>query len=165
MQHVDLADPGLMKVSIIVVGKARSLGSVLTEYETRAARYWRLEVVEVSQARGRLAAQVMEKEATAIRSRLRPRFVRVALTRGGRAWSSVEMARWLERLSRGPERGVHFLIGGAFGLAEELRHECDAALSLSSFTLPHDFARLVLMEQLYRAGTILRNEPYHKGPT
>ncbi len=153
-----------MKVSVVVVGKARGLGSVLAEYESRAARYWRLEVVEVSQARGRVAGQVLGKEAEAIRSRLRPGFVRAALTRGGQPWSSVELARWLERLSQGPERGVHFLIGGAFGLADDLRRECDATLSLSSFTLPHDFARLVLMEQLYRAGTILRNEPYHKGP-
>ena len=153
-----------MRVSVIAVGKARSLGPVLAEYESRAGRYWRLEVVGVPQARGRLAAAVLPKEAEAIRSRLRPGFVRVALARGGRGWSSVEMARRLERYSRGPEGGVHFLIGGAFGLADDLRRECHWALSLSSFTLPHDFARLVLMEQLYRAGTILRSEPYHKGP-
>ena len=153
-----------MKVSVVVVGKAGGLGTVLADYEARAARYWRLEVVEVPQARGRLAPQVLGKEADAIRSRLRPGFIRVAVTRGGREWSSVEMARWLERFSQGPQRGVHFLIGGAFGLAEDLRRECEATLSLSSFTLPHDVARLVLMEQLYRAGTILRNEPYHKGP-
>ncbi len=153
-----------MKVSVVAVGKAGSLRAVLADYEGRAARYWRLEVVEVPQARGKLAAHVLRKEAEAIRSRIRPGFVRVALTRDGRPWSSVEMARRLERFSLGPERGVHFLIGGAFGLAEDLRRDCEATLSLSSFTLPHDFARLVLMEQLYRAGTILRNEPYHKGP-
>lgn len=153
-----------MKVSVIAVGKARGLEPVLSEYEFRAARYWRLDVVEVPQARGGMAAAVLPKEAEAIRSRLQPGFVRVALTRGGRGWSSVDMARRLERFSRGPERGVHFLIGGAFGLADDLRRECNWELSLSSFTLPHDFARLVLMEQLYRAGTILRSEPYHKGP-
>jgi len=153
-----------MKISVIAVGKARGLGPVLAEYESRAGRYWRLEVVEVPQARGRLAAGVLPREAEAIRSRLQPGFVRVALTRGGRGWSSLEMARRLQRFSQGPERGVHFLIGGAFGLADDLRRECDWELSLSSFTLPHDFARLVLMEQLYRAGTILRGEPYHKGP-
>lgn len=153
-----------MRISVVVVGKARGLAPVLGDYETRAARYWRLEVVEVPQARGRAAAQVLGREANAIRARLRPDYLLVAVTRSGRAWSSLEMARWLERSSQGPKRGVHFLIGGAFGLAEDLQSECDATLSLSSFTLPHDFARLVLAEQLYRAGTILRNEPYHKGP-
>ena len=153
-----------MRISVVVVGKARGLATVLGDYEARAARYWRLEVVEVPQARGRVASQVLGREANAIRARLRPDYLVVAVTRGGRAWSSLEMARWLERFSQGPKRGVHFLIGGAFGLAEDLRSECDATLSLSSFTLPHDFARLVLAEQLYRAGTILRNEPYHKGP-
>ena len=62
------------------------------------------------------------------------------------------------------ERGVHFVIGGAFGLEEGFKRECRFSLSLSALTLPHDLARLVLAEQLYRAGTILRNEPYHKGP-
>ena len=74
-----------------------------------------------------------------------------------------ELARWLERLSAGPEQGVHFIIGGAFGLDAKLLQECDLTLSLSPFTLPHDLARLVMAEQLYRAGTILRREPYHKG--
>lgn len=153
-----------MRISVVVVGKARGLAPVLGDYEARAARYWRMEVVEVPQARGRDASDVQGREAKAIRARLRPDYLWVAVTRGGRTWSSLEMARWLERFSQGPKRGVHFLIGGAFGLAEDLRSECGATLSLSSFTLPHDFARLVLAEQLYRAGTILRNEPYHKGP-
>lgn len=75
----------------------------------------------------------------------------------------MQLARWLERLVSGPEQGVHFIIGGAFGLDARLCGECDLSLSLSSLTLPHDLARVVLAEQLYRAGTILRREPYHKG--
>jgi 23S rRNA (pseudouridine1915-N3)-methyltransferase len=59
-------------------------------------------------------------------------------------------------------RDVSFLIGGAFGLADELRSTADERLAVAPWTLPHDLARLVLAEQLYRAGTILRGEPYHK---
>jgi 23S rRNA (pseudouridine1915-N3)-methyltransferase len=153
-----------MRVSVVVVGKARALAPVIREYEARAARYWPLEVDEVPQARGKVAAGVLRREADRIRARLRPGCLRVALTRCGDRWSSVELARWLEGLTHGPEKGVHFVIGGAFGLEEGLRRECRLGLSLSALTLPHDFARLVLAEQLYRAGTILRNEPYHKGP-
>lgn len=148
----------------MAVGKAGAMAPVIREYESRAARYWRFDVTEVSQARGKVAAPVLRREADGIRARLCPGFTRVALTRDGRRLSSPELARWLERLAWGPEKGVHFLIGGAFGLEEGLRQECGLSLSLSAFTLPHDFARLVLAEQLYRAGTILRNEPYHKGP-
>ena len=152
-----------MRVSVVAVGRAGGLSSAIREYETRAARYWRFEAVEVARARGRVAVEVMRREADGIRRRLQAGHFRVAVTRRGRRMSSPELARWLERLVSGPERGVQFIIGGAFGLDARLREECDLSLSLSPFTLPHDLARLVLTEQLYRAGTILRREPYHKG--
>ncbi len=152
-----------MRISIVAIGKPGALAPPIREYEERAKRYWRLEVTEVRQARGSGARDVLVREAALIRARLKPDHVTVALTRVGRPHSSVALAKWLERQTWGPARGVHFLIGGAFGLEAGLREECDLSMSLSPFTLPHDLARLVLAEQLYRAGTILRNEPYHKG--
>ncbi len=152
-----------MRISIVAVGRARALTSGIEDYERRASRYWRFESIEVPQARGGSGAETRRREAENIRARLRPRHLRVALTRAGRHFSSLELARWLERLSAGPEQGAHFVIGGAFGLDAKLLQECDLTLSLSPFTLPHDLARLVMAEQLYRAGTILRREPYHKG--
>lgn len=152
-----------MRISIVAVGRARTLTSGIEDYERRASRYWRFESIEVPQARGGSGAEIRRREAENILGRLRPRHLRVALTRAGRHFSSLELARWLERLSAGPEQGVHFIIGGAFGLDAKLLQECDLTLSLSPFTLPHDLARLVMAEQLYRAGTILRREPYHKG--
>lgn len=152
-----------MRISIVAVGKPGALAPSILDYEERAKRYWRLEVTEVPQGRGSAAREVLVREARLIRARLKPDHDTVALTRAGRAISSVSLARWLERQTWGPARGVHFLIGGAFGLEAGLRKECDLTMSLSPFTLPHDLARLVLAEQLYRAGTILRNEPYHKG--
>ena len=152
-----------MKISVVAVGRPGSLGAAIGEYEARAARYWRMEVAEVRQARGKAATEVMRREAANIRARLRPGFDRVAVTREGRRFTSPELARWLEGVARTPAKGVHFLVGGAFGLDPGLKDGCGLRLSLSSFTLPHDFARLVLAEQLYRAGTILGNQPYHKG--
>lgn len=151
-----------MHISIVAVGRARALTSGIEDYERRASRYWRFESIEVAQARGS-RAEIRRREAEGIRARLRPGRLQVALTRRGRRMSSLELARWLERLRTGPEQGAHFIIGGAFGLDAKLVEECDLSLSLSSFTLPHDLARLVMAEQLYRAGTILRHEPYHKG--
>lgn len=152
-----------MRVSVVAVGKPGALAPQIRDYEARAGRYWRIEVAEVPRGRGRVARLVLAREAELIRARVRPDYTSVALTRGGRRYSSTEFAKWMERLSWGPGRGVHFLVGGAYGMEAELRQECDLAMSLSPFTLPHDLARLVLAEQLYRAGTILRNEPYHKG--
>ena len=152
-----------MRISIVAVGKARTLAAGIEDYERRASRYWRFESIEVAQGRGGGSAEIRRREADGIRARLLPRHLRVALTRTGRRFASLELAGWLERLSTGPERGAHFIVGGAFGLDAKLVEECDLSLSLSPFTLPHDLARLVMTEQLYRAGTILRNEPYHKG--
>ena len=152
-----------MRVSVVAVGKPGALSPEIRDYEARAGRYWRMEVAEVSQGRGRVARLVLQKEAESIRARLKPRHRTVAVTREGRHFSSTAFAKWMERMTWGPERGVQFLIGGAYGLEAGLREECDLAMSLSALTLPHDLARLVLAEQLYRAGTILRNEPYHKG--
>jgi 23S rRNA (pseudouridine1915-N3)-methyltransferase len=86
----------------------------------------------------------------------------VALTRGGRAPTSEQFARQVGRW-REEARDVAFLLGGAYGLADALIEGAATTLSLSPLTLPHELARLVLLEQLYRAGTIQRGEPYHKG--
>ena len=149
----------------MAVGRVRSpLAAAVGEYEARAARHWKLDVAEVRGWRGRAAGEVLRREAEAVRARLRPGFERVAVTREGRGFTSPELARWLEGVARTPAGGVHFLVGGAFGLDPDLTDECGLRMSLSSFTLPHEIARLVLAEQIYRAGTILANQPYHKGP-
>ncbi len=75
--------------------------------------------------------------------------------------TSVEFAEWMQR-QRELARDVAFVIGGAFGLDARVRAGALSALSLAPWTLPHEMARLVLAEQLYRAGTIVRREPYHK---
>jgi 23S rRNA (pseudouridine1915-N3)-methyltransferase len=80
---------------------------------------------------------------------------------GGKGMASRPFAEWLQAL-REQARDVAFVIGGAFGLSDEIRKSADRLLALAPWTLPHEIARLVLAEQLYRAGTILKGEPYHK---
>jgi 23S rRNA (pseudouridine1915-N3)-methyltransferase len=86
----------------------------------------------------------------------------VALTRDGQEMTSVDFARHLEEWQR-RNRDVAFVIGGAHGLDAAVLDAADQRLSLSPMTLPHEIARLTLLEQLYRACTIIRGEPYHKG--
>jgi 23S rRNA (pseudouridine1915-N3)-methyltransferase len=75
--------------------------------------------------------------------------------------TSEQFAAWLQRL-RERARDVALVIGGAFGLGDVVKRRASTSLALAPWTLPHELARLVLAEQLYRAGSILRGEPYHK---
>lgn len=156
-----------MKVRVVVVGRARGdLASAIEEYERRAARYWKLEVVEVGQGAGRGSpepSEVKSAEAERILAKVPEELEVVALTRTGSGMSSKSLARYLQRHAVRSSPGVAFVVGGAFGLGQEVLSRARIALSLSLMTLPHEMARLVLAEQLYRAGTIVRGEPYHKG--
>jgi 23S rRNA (pseudouridine1915-N3)-methyltransferase len=155
-----------MKVAVVVVGKVRGvLAPAVEEYERRAGRYWKLEVAEVGAGAGRgqaPAARVQEAEAERILSRISPELEVVALTRAGKPMDSRELAGYLEEHAVRSSAGVAFVIGGAFGLDASVLRKAQKKLSLSAFTFPHEMARLLLAEQLYRAGTLVRGEPYHK---
>jgi 23S rRNA (pseudouridine1915-N3)-methyltransferase len=153
-----------MRLVVAVVGRPRDpdLASAIRGYEARAARYWPLDVREVREepARASPPELVREKEGerlltAAAGSRL------VACDETGDALTSQQFAEWLQE-ERERARTVTFVIGGAYGLARLVRDRADRLLKLAPWTLPHELARLVLAEQLYRAGTILRREPYHK---
>ncbi len=155
-----------MKISVLGVGKPGALlADAIAEYEARARRYWTLEVVEVKEERARKGASpdaVRAAESSRLLKRVPTGVVLVALTRTGDALSSARLARELEALAIDGHAGMAFLIGGALGLSDDVLRAVDRRLRLSTLTLPHDIARLVLAEQLYRAGTIVRGEPYHK---
>lgn len=156
-----------MRVLVVVVGKARGdLAAAIEEYERRATRYWKLEIVEVGAGSGRGDAKptaVKDAEAERILAKIPAELDVVAMTREGGEMSSRQLARYLQGHAVRSSPGVAFVIGGAFGLASPVLERARRSLSLSAMTLPHEMARLVLAEQLYRAGTILRGEPYHKG--
>jgi 23S rRNA (pseudouridine1915-N3)-methyltransferase len=155
-----------VKVVVAAVGKPRdaALAAAIRQYEERAAHYWPLEVVEVKEepARGLAPAQVLEREAERLGVRLPAAGTLVLCdAQGGTAQTSEQFATWLQE-QRERAQDVAFVIGGAFGIGATLRARPHRRLSLAPWTLPHELARLVLMEQIYRAGTILRGEPYHK---
>ncbi|MDX1566497.1 MAG: 23S rRNA (pseudouridine(1915)-N(3))-methyltransferase RlmH, partial [Longimicrobiales bacterium] len=124
---------------------------------------WKMDTVELKEGTGDRRDEVMKEEGKAILERLDETSLVWALTRKGTGITSRGLASRLESLAVGGHPGLAFVLGGAFGLSPEVLARCDRKLSLSPMTLPHDLARLILLEQLYRAGTIRRNEPYHKG--
>lgn len=153
-----------MRIVVAVVGKARhqALGAAAREYEGRAARYWPLEVREVREERGAAPpSRVRELEGRRLLDVAGPRARLVACDPAGRAMSSEQFAAWLQR-EREAGRDVCFAIGGAMGLSPAVLDAAHLKLNLAPWTLPHELARVVLAEQLYRAGTIVRREPYHK---
>jgi 23S rRNA (pseudouridine1915-N3)-methyltransferase len=154
-----------VRVSVLAVGRPRQSGlaDAIREYETRAAHYWPLEIIEVKEAsaRGATPDQVRAREAERLVERVTPDARVVACDPGGDRVDSETFARWLAALRDGAQ-DVAFIIGGAYGLGDAVRTRATRRLSLAPWTLPHELARLVLTEQLYRAGTIVRGEPYHK---
>lgn len=154
-----------MRLVIAAVGKPRDrhLAAAIEEYETRAARYWPLDVVEVREASGRGVSpdDAKSREGSRLLERLPAAAMVVACDELGDRLTSAEVAT-LVNGARERAQDLAFVIGGAFGLSAEVRTRAARRIQLAPFTLPHELARLVLAEQLYRAGTIVRGEPYHK---
>ena len=144
-----------MRVRIIAVGKAkdRSLRALLDDYYARIGRYAKFEEVEIKDGD---TVEVAEKLSRNIPDRSRV----VALEVDGRTLSSRELANWLGRAENDSVQTVVFLIGGAYGLPQEISKNAHLRLSLSAMTFPHRLARLTLAEQIYRGFSILRGEPY-----
>jgi 23S rRNA (pseudouridine1915-N3)-methyltransferase len=127
--------------------KERGLREVGDDYLKRIRRHARCEEVEV-------------RDSSAIERAIPDGALRVALEVRGRTFTSPEFAAKLEAWSANSKGGLCFLIGGAEGLPKQLSARCEETLSLSTMTLPHRLARLILLEQIYRGLSILRGEPY-----
>jgi 23S rRNA (pseudouridine1915-N3)-methyltransferase len=154
----------MIRIQVVAVGKLRaSLREAADEYLRRLRRYARTEETEIREAgkAGNPAAQ-RRAEAAGIAAAVADRAITVALARTGHPWSSRDLARRMGEW-RDQSRTVAFVIGGAEGLAQDLIDGASHRWSLGPLTLPHELARVVVLEQLYRAGTILAGERYHKG--
>jgi 23S rRNA (pseudouridine1915-N3)-methyltransferase len=151
-----------MKLRLLSVGRDRSglFEPAVQEYAKRLARYAKFELVEVPESR-REGERGREEESTALLSRIGARERLWLLDEHGTELDSRSLANLVGKaLTDG--RDVALCIGGASGHGEEIRARAERSLSLSRLTLPHRLARVVASEQLYRAFTLLRGEPYHR---
>lgn len=139
-----------MKLVVVAVGKMRDrhMAALCDDYLQRARRHLPVEIVEV-------------EDDDALARRLPMRGELIALEPGGDAWTTEQLAKHLEHQMVHGTQAIAFLIGGALGLPKEIVKKASRRLSLSNLTLPHRLARVVLCEQLYRAMSIIRGEPYH----
>lgn len=157
----------MLRVTVVYVGKVRTpgLARAIEEYENRLRHYFRFEAIGVPAAQlpDDRAEEAMTREGESLLRKIPKDDVLVALTRTGRAWTTRKLAEQIEEMQTYGGGGLTLAIGGAQGLGGGVLARAAHRVSLSPMTLPHEMARLVATEQLYRAGTLLRGEPYHKG--
>lgn len=158
-----------MSTVILCVGKMKEkpYREMADEYLKRLSRFGKFEVIEVpdlpeNTGSSALEEQVKAKEGETLRSRIRPGDRVIALTIPGKKTDSLGLARHLQELRVSGVSRIVFVIGGSLGLGNNLLARADEEMSMSPMTFPHQLARVMLLEQLYRAEKIIAGERYHK---
>jgi 23S rRNA (pseudouridine1915-N3)-methyltransferase len=159
-----------VNISICTVGKLKEkyLKAGIEEYLKRLSGYAKVEVIEVADEKAPEVLslvemeQVKQKEGEKLLAKISPDTYVIALAIDGKMKSSEELADSLDKLATYGKSKIAFVIGGSLGLSDEVLKRADEKLSFSKMTFPHQLMRLILVEQVYRAFRINRNEPYHK---
>ena len=160
----------MQRVTVLCVGKLkeRFYAEAAAEYQKRLTRYCKLDILELPEERlpeDPSPAQIeaaLAREAEVIRRKLPPAACLIALCVEGRTRSSQELAQLMAAWASRGEKHLVFLIGGSFGLHPSIKAEAAAQLSMSPMTFPHHLARVMLLEQIYRAYQINAGPKYHK---
>ena len=154
-----------MKITLLVVGKTtdQRLQTLIDDYQQRLKHYIPFEIVVIPDLRNAKAltqAQIKEQEGLEILRRITPAMEVILLDEHGREYPSIEYAQWIQKkMSAG--RDITFIVGGPYGFSSAVYERADGKISLSKMTFSHQMIRLFFTEQIYRAMTILRGEPYH----
>jgi 23S rRNA (pseudouridine1915-N3)-methyltransferase len=156
-----------MKFRLIWIGSntGGEFGEAIDRYFNRIKHFFPIEVVELPVEKSRQKksdAAIMRADSARLIEALPGRGITVVLDERGGSMTSLKFAKWLEEITVREPYGVTFVMGGDVGLDDEIRARADKLLSLSAMTLPHQLARVVLLEQIYRACTLMRNIAYHK---
>ena len=156
-----------MKLTFVFAGSHsdEQMSEAAERYLNRIKHFYPVRVVDVKPERGRQTASdetIIRAQSARLAAAIPERGYTVVLDEQGQALDSLKFAKWLERLTIDNPDGVNFVVGGDVGMDETVKRRADRLLSLSAMTLPHQIARVVLLEQIYRACTLMRNIPYHK---
>ena len=154
-----------MRITLMLVGKTTDsrLQSLIDDYRQRLTHYVPFDLVvipDLKNGKSLSEEQVKSTEGEAILSRLTPSMDVILLDEHGKEFRSVELADWLQK-KMASGRDLTLIIGGPYGFSEAVYQRANGKLSLSRMTFSHQMVRLLAVEQLYRAMTILRGEPYH----
>lgn len=154
-----------MKITLLVVGKTTDarLQTMIDDYQQRLKHYIPFEMVVIPDLRNAKAltqTQIKEQEGIEILRRITPSMDVILLDEHGHEYRSIEYAQWIQK-KMAAGRDIIFVIGGPYGFSPAVYERANNKISLSQMTFSHQMIRLLFVEQLYRAMTILRGEPYH----
>ncbi len=153
-----------MKITLILVGKTSSadVKNICADYKKRINHYVKMEEVVIENAvKASDTGKIKEKEGELILKKIAPGDYVILLDDKGKEYTSTQLAAYLEGLFNQSLKNICFVVGGAYGFSDELYKRANAKLSLSKMTFSHQIVRAIFAEQLYRAFTIMHNEPYH----
>ena len=154
-----------MKVELWLVGKTKDrwVAQGIDEYLKRCSRFTTVTTIIVADSKYTQSEAIRQDETTRLTQQLSRshRAFTILLDETGRQLTSPGFATLLQKQQDAGNQSFRFIIGGAYGVDEELRNSADEVLSLSQMTFPHQVVRIIFLEQLYRAFTILRGEGYH----
>jgi 23S rRNA (pseudouridine1915-N3)-methyltransferase len=152
-----------VQIRIVAVGKMKATyaAQACAEFAKRLGPYYPVEIVEVKASDGSQPGQAMREEADRIARQLHEDECVWLLDRSGEQLSSEKLSRMIAALANAGTRRMAFVIAGTYGADDALRERADFVWSLSQLTFLHEWARMIVLEQLYRAAKIARNEPYH----
>ena len=155
-----------MKIVLLTIGKTKKsfLSEGIKKYLLKLKHYTNLESIEIDNvkfSKNISESELINKEAEILISKLAPSDYVILLDEKGRQYSSLEFSKKLNNWMIGSKKRLVFIIGGAYGVSKTVSSRVDEILSFSPMTFSHQMIRLFFLEQLYRAYTILNNNPYH----
>jgi 23S rRNA (pseudouridine1915-N3)-methyltransferase len=155
-----------MKIALLQTGKTtdKHISELADLYTNRIKKYSGFEIITLPDLKNSKSMPVAEqkiKEGRRIIQSLNTEDYTVLLDERGSELRTVEFSGWIEKVFMLPKKRIVFIIGGAWGFSDEVYHRVDFRLSLSKMTFPHQLVRLLFLEQLYRAFTIIKGDPYH----
>lgn len=153
----------MIRINIVAVGKLKEKywKDAISEYSKRMKRYYNLSIIEVNEYSSSKNIEVIKaQEGEAILSKTRGKIVLLDIQ--GDMVSSEEISSFIQDYAIKGTSEITFIIGGSHGVSDQVKGSADKIISFGKVTYPHQMVRLILMEQIYRAGTIMNKENYHK---
>ena len=155
-----------MKIALAVIGKTtdKNISDIISNYLKRTNFYIPFEIIyitDVKNTKNLSEEQQKELEGDALLKKLDNSDYIVLLDEHGKEYTSVEFSRYIEKKMQSVSKRLVFVVGGPYGFAPRIKDKANEKISLSKLTFPHELVRLFFVEQIYRAMTIMNNEPYH----